>query len=398
MPALTSRLTNKPSGRISRKAVQWGISPSWVGYRWVEKETVPEYLNRKGMLHKKEYHEVVHETAVAENPLPCNVKDRNELPDDRGWWGYSYRDVPSRISGETFIATLPDCKVVPSINPADNDFWVAILNSDERSLELNQISFRPWHAKVMRSSPVVEKTDRATWFLERVYDNHSHWLTAHLPKLILLKKLGRLSDIILPPASGRTEAINSSLRMLGIDPADYRTFDPARPLLVKELTVIGTDRFRPELLQSVRDEFSANHSDAPHRRIYISRAKAARRKLLNEDQVWAVLEKLGFEKVFMEDLDFQDQVAMMQQAAIVVAPHGAAITNILFCRPGTHVVEIADLSFPNPNFYALASAMGHRYWILNADSVGDMHPLEKDLQIDPGLVEDTMAEIFNYQS
>ncbi|MDZ7757189.1 glycosyltransferase 61 family protein [Rhodohalobacter sp.] len=48
----------------------------------------------------------------------------------------------------------------------------------------------------------------------------------------------------------------------------------------------------------------------------------------------------------------------MQQAEIVVAPHGAAITNVIFLSPGTHVVEIADLSFPNPNFYALASAMG----------------------------------------
>jgi hypothetical protein len=56
MPALTSRLTNKPFDRISRKAVQWGISPSWVGYRWVEKETVPEYLYRKGMLHEKGCH------------------------------------------------------------------------------------------------------------------------------------------------------------------------------------------------------------------------------------------------------------------------------------------------------------------------------------------------------
>ncbi|MFN2374067.1 MAG: DUF563 domain-containing protein, partial [Cyclonatronaceae bacterium] len=364
----------------------------------VEKETVPAYLHRKGLLHKKGYHETIHESASAQNPLPCNVKNRNDLPDERGWWGYSFRDVPTRVSGETFIATLPDCKVVTSINPADNDFWVAILNSDERSLELNQITFRPWHARVLRSSPVVEKTDRATWFLERVYDNHSHWLTAHLPKLILLKKRGMLNDIILPPESGRTEAINSSLQMLGINPADYRTFDPARPLLVKELTVMGTDRFRPELLQSVRDEFSVHHSEKPHRRIYISRAKAARRKLINEDQVWPVLEKLEFEKVFMEDLSFMDQVVMMQQAAVVVAPHGAAITNILFCRPGTHVLEIADLNFPNPNFYALASAMGHHYWILNAESVGNMHPLEKDLQIDPEAVKVTLAEIFNYRS
>jgi capsular polysaccharide biosynthesis protein len=86
----------------------------------------------------------------------------------------------------------------------------------------------------------------------------------------------------------------------------------------------------------------------------------------------------------------------MQQAEIVVAPHGAAITNVIFCSPGTHVVEIADLSFPNPNFYALCSAMGHHYWILDAEGVGEMHPLEKDLRIDPSVVKETIEKVFQY--
>lgn len=233
--------------------------------------------------------------------------NRDELPDDRGWWGYSFRDVPNRISGESFMATLPHCSVVPCINPDDNQFWVAILNDDERSLEMDQISFQSWHADVLE-----------------------------------------------------------------------------------------TDRFRPELLQSVRKAFSDSVTDKPQRRIYISRARAARRKLLNEKDVWPLLEEMGFEKVFMEELNFSEQVKLMQQSDIVVAPHGAAITNVLFCQPGTHVVEIADLSFPNPNFYALASAMGHHYWILNAEGVGDVHPLEKDLRIDPSIVSSTVQKALSY--
>jgi capsular polysaccharide biosynthesis protein len=86
----------------------------------------------------------------------------------------------------------------------------------------------------------------------------------------------------------------------------------------------------------------------------------------------------------------------MQQAEIVVAPHGAAITNVIFCSPGTHVVEIADLSFPNPNFYALSSAMGHHYWILDAEGIGDVHPLKKDLYIDPSEVKNTVLKIYDY--
>ena len=383
--------------RISRMAVRMGlVSPSWFGYRWIEKETVHEYMDRKQNPKLKESYETIHETEVVKNPLPCNIEKRSDLPRDRGWWGYSFWDVPERTSGETYMAKLPDCSVIPCINPDDDEFWITILNEDERSLEMDQITLRPWNVEILRSAKSADKADKATWILERVFRNHSHWLTSHLPKLILLKERGELENVVLPPPSLRTSVIDSSLEMLGMNPDDFCTLDYTRPLRVKKLTVLETDRFRPELLQSVREAFSESITGDPHRRIYISRAKAARRKLLNEDDIWPLLKSMGFEKVFMEELSFSKQVELMQQSAVVVAPHGAAITNVLFCQPGTHVVEIADFSFPNPNFYALASAMGHHYWILDAEGVGNVHPLEKDLRIDPAVVEETVQKIFKY--
>ncbi|MDZ7757190.1 MAG: glycosyltransferase family 61 protein [Rhodohalobacter sp.] len=93
--------------------------------------------------------------------------------------------------------------------------------------------------------------------------------------------------------------------MLGINPDEFRTLDYTRPLKVIELTVLETDRFRPELLRSVRDVFCTSE-ETSHRRIYISRAKAKRRQLVNENDIWPLLEKLGFEKVFMEELSFSE--------------------------------------------------------------------------------------------
>lgn len=371
------------------------LFPSWIGYRGIEKETVPEYLARKQNSKLNESYKTIHETEVVKNPLPCNIEHRSDLPKDRGWWGYSFWDVPARVSGETFMATLPDCKVVPCIDD-EKEFWVTILNEDERSLELDQISLRPWNTDVLRSAKSTDKADKATWFLERVYHNHSHWLTAHVPKLLLLKERGQLENVILPPKNKRTPVINSTFEILGIDPKEFRSLDSSRPLDVKELTVIETDRFRPELLRSVRSAFCPDTANIPQRKIYISRAKAQRRKLLNEDDIWPLLQEKGFEKVFMEELSFREQITLMQESKIVMAPHGAAITNVLFCQPGTHIVEIADLSFPNPNFYALASAMSHNYWILNAEGIGDVHPLEKDLRIDPSVIKKTLQKIDNY--
>lgn len=374
---------------LPRIAVELGLHPAHVGYRHVERETVAEHVARGGA--SSGSIETVHPEAVAHHPLPQNVSDRSDLPGDPGWWGYSFRDVPERTSGETFTATLRDVLVTWYRDPdRGDDFYPALLSADGRGLDLREVVFRPRHGLVLRQSGPPVRIERAAWFAERVYDNHSHWLTAHLPKLLLLKKRGLLADVLLPPE--RTDAIDGSLRLLGLDPDAFRTFDMGRPLLIGELTVVGSDRFRPDLLRTVREAY-ANPSAEPHRRVYISRARASRRRLLNEEEVWPLFEGRGFERVFMEDLPFERQVHLMQEAAVLAAPHGAGLTNMIFCPEGTCVVEIADLGFPNPNFYALASALGHPYWIVQAESVGEGRPLDKDLRVDPRAVEAVLPTV-----
>lgn len=376
--------------KAPRFAVEHGMHPARVGYRHVPQETVREHVARGGASAGRI--ETVHPKAVARNPLPRNVSDRDDLPDDKGWWGYSFHDVPERESGETAIVTLRDVLVTWYRDPdRGGDFYPALLSKDGRGLDLREVVFRPKHGIALRRAGRAARVERATWVMERVYDNHSHWITAHLPKFVLLREQGALGDVLLPPSSERTETMDRSLQMLGLDPDGFRTFDMSRPLQVDEFTVLVTDRFRPELLQMVQQAF-ADAAVKPHRRIYISRARASRRRLSNEEEVWPMLEGMSFERVFMEDLAFEEQVGLMREAAVLAAPHGAGLTNMAFCSLGTHVVEIADLGFPNPNFYALASALRHPYWIVQADSVGGGHPLEKDLRVDPDVLEGALRE------
>ncbi|WP_168203200.1 glycosyltransferase family 61 protein [Marinobacter fonticola] len=353
------------------------------------RESVQAYFARHSGDSGAGRYETVHPEAVEKNALPVNFSSPDELPDDQGWWGYSFRDVPKRVSGETFIATVPNCLITWYRNPAqENDFYPAILNQDARAFDMREVRFRPMHAETLRKSPEPAKLKKATWFIERVYHNHSHWLTAHLPKLLLLRKKGMLGQVLLPPE--RSPAIDGSLRMLGLKPEDFQTYDPARPLFVEELTIMGTDRFRPDLLRLVPEAYGVHEAPEPQRKVFISRLNAARRRLVNEEDIWALLEPQGFERVLMEEMTFEDQVRLMRETAVLVAPHGAGLTNMLFCPKGTHIVEIADLSFPNPNFYALASALGHRYSLARAESLGDVHPLEKDLKVDPARVSEIL--------
>jgi capsular polysaccharide biosynthesis protein len=375
--------------RWGETAVRRGVHPKWFGYRWMKEETIPQYFTRRAA-NAPETFEIVHPETVERNALPLNVSSIDELPDDRGWWGYSMRDVPARVSGETFVATLSDCCVVPYVDEAD-EFWVGVLNARGKAVKLREFHFREGHARVLRGARSRVRLEKATWVTERVYHNYSHWFTAHLPKLLLLRSRDALGDVLLPEQ--RPGFVDASLRMAGIELERFRTFDARAVLQIDALTLLGTDRFRPELLRQVRDAMPRLAEQPPHRRVFVSRAAASRRRLTNEDDVWAILERAGFERVRMESLSFADQVRLMQETAVLVAPHGAGLTNILFCAPGTHVVELADFGFPNPNFYAVGAAMSHHYWLLAARADPDAHPVHRDLWMNPERIETLLAAL-----
>lgn len=372
------------------RRVLHAVPPAWLGYRWIRRQSVRDYVRETGSASGAAY-DVVHPEGVASNPLPANVDDLSDLPATRGWWGYAFRDVPARTSGETFIATVPHAHIACySDETRAGDFYPAIV-AGRSALDLREIRFRPRHAEVLRRAQGVQHLPSATWVIERVYHNHSHWLTAHLPKLLLLRRRGELDDVVLPAV--RTPVMDASMRLAGLNPDRFPTFDPGRPLSVDRLRIVGTDRFRPELLRLVPEACGIRGASGATRKVFISRQGAARRRLVNEDAIWPDLQAAGFERVRLEDLPFDEQVALMKTTRVLFAPHGAGLTNMLFCPPGCEIVEIADLSFPNPNFYALASALGHRYWLLAGEGMGEGRPIDKDLRVDPSRVSEILRRL-----
>lgn len=374
--------------RLPERLVALGLPPASVGWRIIRHIDPARHVADMGQ--PGDIAVLAPEKAF-KAALPANAEERATLNPDPGWWGYSMRDVPTRPSAVTALATLRDVRVLAFPDGPKNEFTPAILDNRDRAIALPQVRFRPGHAAMMRAAPPVVEMDDGVWFLERVYDNHSHWLTSHLPKLLLLQDRGLLDRTIMP--AKRTAAMDASLAMIGIDPTASPQYDAGTILKVARLTVAVTDRFDPRLLRPVREAFAKGAGDLAEARVFISRARARGRKLLNEDVLWPALRQYGFERVFMEDLDFPAQVRLMQRSAVIVAPHGAGLTNMIFCPEGADIVEIADPGYPNPNFYALSAAMGHRFWLLPAQATGEGHPLHKNLTADIADLLDVVARI-----
>jgi Glycosyltransferase 61 len=75
------------------------------------------------------------------------------------------------------------------------------------------------------------------------------------------------------------------------------------------------------------------------KRIYISRNDARLRRVSNEDRLMAILESRGFTRVTLGGMPMARQVQHFRQAEAIVAPHGAGLAHLAWCKPGTKAIE-----------------------------------------------------------
>jgi capsular polysaccharide biosynthesis protein len=133
--------------------------------------------------------------------------------------------------------------------------------------------------------------------------------------------------------------------------------------LILPLSVAGDSAYHP----CVADFFRGVSTSVPPapgrlpRRIYIDRRGSGVRPLLNEEALVTALGGLGFVAIRPELLSIPDQIRLFRGAEAVVAPHGAGLTNLGFCRPGCAVVELLMDSYTNWCFRHLAALMQLNY-------------------------------------
>jgi capsular polysaccharide biosynthesis protein len=99
-------------------------------------------------------------------------------------------------------------------------------------------------------------------------------------------------------------------------------------------------------------------------KIYLHRG-AGRRRLVNEAELEAALRKLGFVSIQPEKTPVVEQAKFLRSARCVVAPHGAALTNVVFAPPGALLFELFHPAHKNSCYSNLANACGHRYACLD---------------------------------
>jgi capsular polysaccharide biosynthesis protein len=116
----------------------------------------------------------------------------------------------------------------------------------------------------------------------------------------------------------------------------------------------------------LRDKLTVNVKNVKSEfgdKIYISRQGQKLRFIENESEVTELLTRYGFKKIVMENYSYQEQIDICHNARYIIGPHGAGLTNILFMKKNSTILELSaknDNDFFN-GFYILANMLGHNY-------------------------------------
>jgi|GEM_PF-1373488 len=213
-----------------------------------------------------------------------------------------------------------------------------------------------------------------------------HWMVEVLPRLELLRRAGFPWDSIdlFVVNDIRYPFQMETLKLCGIPPEKIITSQRQPHIQAKRLLAPSLPANLPKWLgnyldgppqwacQFLRQQFLGNHvtsrSNLPQL-LYLNRQKALHRRVVNEDEVIDFLAQFGFENIDLESLSVREQAMMLAGAKVIVAPHGGGLTNLVFCEPGTKVIEIFSPRYALGCYRTIAHHMNLDYYYLQGSTL-----------------------------
>ncbi|KAB2951557.1 glycosyltransferase family 61 protein [Heliorestis acidaminivorans] len=175
--------------------------------------------------------------------------------------------------------------------------------------------------------------------------NYFHWLFEVLPRLDLIRQSRcQVDQYVVTKVQQPYQ--QESLSLLAIDQKDMVYTEPELYWQVRKV-IAPTFLTGPShwACQYLRHAFLPllDLKSSRKNRIFIRRNNY--RKIINEEEVYGLLKKKGFQAVLLEKLSFLDQVRLFAEAEAVVGTHGAGLSNLVFCSKGCKVVELFPASY-----------------------------------------------------
>ena len=131
--------------------------------------------------------------------------------------------------------------------------------------------------------------------------------------------------------------------------------------------------YNKEFIESEIRKLEPKQLEYLTKKIFIQR-KGKTRGITNQEEVAHHYRKTGWAVVELEELSLAEQITLFHHAEEIVGEHGAAFTNLIWCRPGCRVMELCADNFLNGCYEGISLCLGlqHSFKLHRAGSKNEI--------------------------
>ncbi|ALC92529.1 hypothetical protein AM500_24275 [Bacillus sp. FJAT-18017] len=203
--------------------------------------------------------------------------------------------------------------------------------------------------------------------------NYYHWMYEVISRVHLIEQSGiEVNRFIVKSEPNDLSFQAETLQHIGVELDKIIKTDNHFHIQAENLIVPSQPSFATKWAYDyLRKTFLVQSNNFDRIRLYISRKWY--RRILNEDELMDVLKDYGFVKMELEKVSVAEQVRLFSAAEVIIAPHGAGLTNLTFCQLDTKVVEIFPPTYIT-SLYWVISSFGHLQYFYYIGQLGEPDP------------------------
>lgn len=271
---------------------------------------------------------------------------------------------------------IPDVKT-------QNTFWIFNKEKKVFSQSFNYIDIRQWKDNFIMYYPtdidnqnVIEINEKVC-VLARTYTqaNLAHFMYEVLDKVIYMEKHKFDGKYLIAYRKGYEQLYEKIIKLLDIDMERIifididkfcgNVFHSKQMYIFPSITIhdeILTNNML-ELYQKVKEKIleDKKHEDSITypKKLFVKRI-GSRRMFAYEN----IIEKYGFVEIIPEKLTVYEQMKYFYNADIIINPHGANCSNVLFMREKTCLIECFDSGYVSDFFWNIVKLKKLKYQML----------------------------------
>ena len=238
--------------------------------------------------------------------------------------------------------------------------------------------------------------------VNKISNNYYHWTSEALTRFAMLKQHCKEDlnefDILLP--ENAPEFTKSSLWHLFKWPTKKIIYTKSNDIAIISQCLLASNSFirseeiqmtniySPQLYKMLNEISLKNIPDdnsITPQYIIISRRNAVQRKLLYEEKILCVFPQIHFEILYTEKIPFVEQVRIFRNAKIIIATHGAALSNLVYTNKDPLVIEIFSSNRKIRDtilFYQMSRALDIKHCVIVKETLNS----DQDVIVDKKLL------------